>query len=240
MNLSVRALKYLHTLKRDFDWVSNEYEIKMYLQYQNIELNNEFLKYQLLFSGYELKINHHPNDSFKALLFSKKQIKNNEKLEFEIFEDRQLIFCGDHKSAPFNFLLTNKGEICTFEDRQLNIIYSSFEKLIEEYALKNEIFDWLSNPYYFEIKDEKNLIKLMNENYKIIESCSDKYSTWWQKEDIIAVKGIWLDKNESYFHVYGKKRKSCEDLIKKLTKELILSNYNQKWYKKIINIFRGQ
>ena len=62
----------------------------------------------------------------------------------------------------------------------------------------------------------------MNDNFDFIEECSDKYSTWWRKENSIAVKGVWLDRPEFYFRIYGKNEDECYDFIEELTVNNIL------------------
>ncbi|CAM3936758.1 MULTISPECIES: hypothetical protein [Flavobacterium] len=223
MNISERALKYLKTLKRDSNFVSREEETKEYLSKQNIERADEFLKFQIQYSGYELTINNDSGNSFSASLFSKNQIQGNLKLEIEKAGDRFIEICGDHKTAQFTFYLTDKGEFCTLDDDDLpNILHTSFDKLIEEYALRNEISDWASNPYYHEIKNIDRLESIMNADFEIIEECSDEYSTWWKKDNLIAVKGIWLDRPEFYFHIYGKNKGECYDFIEGLKDDNIL------------------
>ena len=223
MTISERAQKYLQTLKRDSDFVSQEEETKEYLSRQDIETTAEFLKFQMQYSGYELTINNDSGNSFSASLFSKNQIQRHLKLEIETAGDRSIEICGDHKTAQFTFYLTDKGEFCTLDDTNLpNILHSSFDKLIEEYALRNEISDWASTPYYHEIKNIDKLERVMHVDFEVIEECSDEYSTWWKKDNLIAVKGVWLDRPEFYFRIYGKKKSECNDFIEELIDNNIL------------------
>lgn len=217
MNLSERASKYLKSLTRDVKWSSDENQTKAYLEGQNISSYDGFLRFQTLYSGYELTIKDDPGHSFSASLFSQKQIGKNETLEIEKAGDRLVEVCGEHKTAQFTFFITDRGEICTLDDDDLpNILHSSFDKMLEEYALRNEIYNWDSNPYYFEVKNFQDLTSAMNNEFQMIDECSDDYSTWWKNDNLIAVKGIWLDRTEAYFHVYGKERNQCDDLIERL------------------------
>ena len=223
MKLSERASKYLNSLTRDVNWVSNEDQTKTYLERQSINPSDEFLRYQTLYSGYELTIKDDPGHSFSASLFSKEQIRKNKNLDIEKAGDRFVEVCGDHRTAQFTFFITHQGEICTLDDDDLpNILYSSFDKMLETYALRNEIYNWASNPYYFEVENLEGLTITMNSEFQIISECSDEYSTWWKNENMIAVKGIWLDRPEAYFHVYGKQRNQCDDLIERLKTKGIL------------------
>lgn len=222
MNLSNRALNYIKSLTRDESWTSGELETKEYLLRQKIDSFSGFLRFQLDYSGYELTIKNEPGQAFSLYLFSDKQILNNESLEIEKVGDRLIEICGDHKTAQFTFYITDKGEFCTLDNNDLpNILHSSFDKLIEEYALRNEIYDWDSNPYYYEIMNPIKLEEFMND-FEIIPECSDNYSTWWKRNDLIAVKGVWFDRPEFYFHIYGKDRNECDLLIKDLQRNDII------------------
>lgn len=223
MNLSERASRYLKSLTRDTKWTADEEETKLYLRGQHLNSIDEFLRFQVDYSGYELTIKNHPKESFRTSLFSKEQICKNEKLELEKVGDRFLEICGDHKTAQFSFFITDKGEICTLDNDDLvNVVYSSFDKMLEVYALRNEIYNWASNPHYFEIQKTDELVEFMNKAFQLIVECSDSYSTWWQNESLIAVKAVWLDRAESYFHVYGKKENDCHNLIQELQRIEIL------------------
>ncbi|NMF38733.1 hypothetical protein KMW28_24340 [Flammeovirga yaeyamensis] len=223
MNLSGRASKYLNTLTRDLKWSSDEEQTKAYLESQNISYCDSFLRYQTLYSGYELTIKDDPGQSFSASLFSQKQIIKNETLELEKVGNRLIEVCGEHKTAQFTFFITERGEICTLDEDDLpNILHDSFDKMLEEYALRNEIYNWDSNPYYFEVKNLEELTNMMNSEFHIISECSDQYSIWWKNENLIAVKGVWLDRPEAYFHVYGRERSKCDSLVEGLkTKEIL-------------------
>jgi hypothetical protein len=223
MELSERAKYYLLKIKKDFNWSADKDETKRYLEKQNFIPTEEILKFQANYSGLELKTNGNKRDKFSAYLFSKSQIANNEPLEIEKVNEKFIFICGDHETAQFRFWLTDKGEICTVDDDDtLNILYSSFDKKIEEYALKNEIQNWKQNPYYFEIQSQKELTSLMNSEFEIISECSDNYATWWKNENLIIANGVWLDRPERYFHVYGKEEKMCNQLVERLQKTNIL------------------
>lgn len=222
MNLSDRALAYLKSLKRDEDWTSSETKTKEYLLRQNINPWFEFLKFQVEYSGYELTIKGAYGQKFAWYFLSHSQISKNEKLELEKAGDRLICSCGDHETAQITFFITDRGEICTLDYYDLpNILHSSFDKLVEEYALRNEIHNWVFNPYYYEVANLDVLVEYMSD-YDIIEECSDGYSTWWKKNDIIAVKGVWLDRPDFYFHVYGKNITDCDLLIASLKRNQIL------------------
>ena len=210
---SYRAKQYFSSLKRYEEYVVDEYLVNTYLQKQTDVSMMEFLRFQIQYSGYELTIKNEPGHTFKAFLLLKQQIEQNQPSEFEWFDDRLVEICGDHASAQFNFFLTHKGEICTLDNNdEINIIHSSFEKMVEEYALRNELSDWVSISYY-DVMDVSKLNRFLKNQLQIISECTDEYSTWWKNDEIAAVKGKWLDRQAFYFHVYGKKQRGCDDFI---------------------------
>lgn len=223
MSLSERARQYLAILNRDDQFASSEEETREYLTRQEIVLYEQFVKYQATYSGYELTIGNDSGQSFLCRLFSKKQIRKNEKLYVLNAGDRLVQDCGDHKTAQFNFFLTDRGEFCTLDDADLpNVLHSCFDKFVEEYAFRNEISHWDNNPYYFEVLNSEDLKVFMGNRFKIIEECSDSFVTWWTNDQLVAVKGVWLDRPEFYFHVYGTTRQLCDELIAELKRENIL------------------
>jgi len=223
MNLSERAENYLSKIKKDFNWSADKDETKNYLERQNFNATEEILKFQTDYSGLDLKINNGKRNKFSAYLFSKSQIVNNEPLKMEKVNDKYIFICGENETAQFRFWVTANGKICTInDDDSLNIIYSSFDKKIEEYALKDEIKNWKQNPVYFEIENQEELISIINAEFDLIEECSDNYSLWWKNENLIIENGVWLDRPERYFHVFGKEEKVCNQLVERLQNGRIL------------------
>jgi hypothetical protein len=223
MSLSNRAIEYLGTLKRDTNYITDKSDTEQYLINNNITPYDEFLRFQTLYSGYQLTIKDDPYNTFFASLFTREQIKTNNTLDIELAGDRFVEVCGEHKTAQFTFFITDRGEICTLDDDDSpNIIYSSFGKLIEDYAFKNEISCMYSDPYYYNLKKEQELTELINKEFEIVEECSDNYNMWWQNSYLIANKGMFLDGDEAYFHLYGINRTYCDKFIEQLKSKKIL------------------
>ncbi|GLB53500.1 hypothetical protein NBRC110019_25410 [Neptunitalea chrysea] len=222
MELSKRAKKYLDSLKRDKNYSSGKKSTTAYLEAQLGSDFEEFIKFQVNYSGYKFTIKKAKHHNFSAELFTRKQVKKNKPIEVEKMGDRLIAMCGYHLSAPFSFFITDKGEFCTLDDTDMpHIIHSSFEKFIETYALKNKHYKYTETPYYT-VKNSKLLEEVMSEDFKVLPECSDDYSTWWKKGKIIAVKGIWLDQPVSYFHVYSEDSDAGEALVQLLKDKEIL------------------
>jgi hypothetical protein len=223
MGLSERARQYLNTLKRDNRFVSDELETRDYLIAQGIEPYEQFLRYQVAYSGYELTIQNDPGHGFSCRLLSKSQIQKNTKLDVTKIGDTLIQDCGVHKTAQFNFFLTDRGELCTLNNDDLpNVLNSSFDKFVEKYALINHISHWARNPYYFEVLRPEELNLVMGERFNDIEECTDSFEHWWTDGRIVAVRGAWLDRPECYFHIYGVQRQLCDNIIEDLKALAIL------------------
>lgn len=216
MNLSTRAIKYLSKLERDENWITGKEETRSYLVTQKIYPSDSILDFQSNYSGLEF-IDGNRGEWFKTYLFSKEQVQTNQPIEFEKIDDTYVFICGEHETAQFEFYLTAQGEFCTIDHNDaLNIIHSSFDKKVEIHALQNEIKTWVENPSYFEIQDIDILESILSKEFEIISECSDKYSSWWGNENLIIELGVWLDRSDNYFHIYGKEEKVCDELIELL------------------------
>ena len=221
MSLSDRAVEYLGTLKRDNNCITDESETEQYLINNNVQPYKEFLKFQTLYSGYQLTIKDDPNNTFLASLFTREQVKTNNTLDIELAGDR-LRFVTNIKQHNLHFFLQTKGRFARLMMMICQTLYSSFGKLIEEYAFKNEISCMYSDPYYYNLKNEQELTELMNKEFEIIKECTDNYNIWWQNVDLIANKGVFLDGDEAYFHLYGINRTYCDKFIEQLKSKEIL------------------
>lgn len=216
MPLSNRATHYLATLQREHDWQTTAKATQHYLEQQNLDPEGAFFIFQQQYSGYELTIKDAPTSSFLATLFSKQQVRRNTPLELEIAGNRTLEICGEHKTAPFDFYLSDQGEICTFEEEEPNILYHSFDQLVEDYALRNELADWFNTPYY-KVQNLEELDTFLSTNFERLVDSSDAYATWWRKDNLMVNKGIWLHEPLPYVVVYSRHKTAGEYLIYQLT-----------------------
>lgn len=223
MELSDRAKIYLSKIEKDYNWSADKEETRIYLEKQNFEWTEELLIFQSEYSGLELTSKGR-RDKFSAYLFSRSQIIKHEPLEIDKVNNKYIFFCGDHETAQFRFYILDTGEFCTIDNNgNLNIIHSSFDKKVEKYSLKDEIQSWKQNPYYYEVQNQKKLNEYLSSEFELIKECSDDYSSWWSNEDLIVDNGIWLERPEKYFHVYGKEEKNCDGLVENLKSLKILA-----------------
>lgn len=221
--LSPRAKNYLNNLKRSKEWVADSTATEMYLQQQNVTANSAIINFQHYFSGLELTIKNKRNQTFYASLFLKDAILNNDPLSVDEIDEKFIYVCGHHATAQFTFYLTDRGEIAVFRDKnKLNIIYSSFPKMLESYALRNEIHNWVEIPYYYEVEDQAQLDQLFSNQFERFESCSDDYANWWKDEYLIIDNSIWLDRAERYLHIYGKNKIACQSFVDELKRRKII------------------
>lgn len=221
MSLSQRAQDYIAKMQRNQDWQTAASETRSYLNSFDLIATESLIHFQELYSGLTLTIRNKPKSTFEALLFSKNQIATLSDPEPIVLKDTSLFHCGQHATAQFNFFLSSDGAFCTLgDDDKPNILKTSFEKHVEEYALRNEISEWEFAPPYYQVKNFNELSEYMGHHYEIIPECSDDYCTWWGNETTKIVKGVWLDREEDhdfYVHVYGINRSITDHLVDKLS-----------------------
>jgi hypothetical protein len=221
MILSERAKTYLRKLKRIEKWQKESAATREYFIRQNLQVNEILVKIQENFSGYKLSIRNKSEDTFLLSLFSKTDIEQNNKIELCYFDNNYLIDFGEHQTAQFNFYITDLGEICTLginEDDKPNIICSSVEKFIEQYALQDELTNQTESKYYYDIINNEQLSRIIANGFNEMRECSDNYSHWYSNGQLTIVQGIWLDRAEFYLHVYGQNEIVCNDFIENLKK----------------------
>ena len=225
MTLSERATKYLGTLNRIGKFHLDKEKTIEYCKKQNFHLTERLLDIQTKFSGYKLTIRNDSGHSFLLRLFAEYDFNENREIEFYFFGDTYVVVFGEHDTAQFQFYITNLGELCTLghhDGDTPNIICSSIEKFIEQYALQNELALQTKNPYYYDILNIEELTKLLEQDFAKIEECSDKYSQWFTNGRLTIDRGTWLDRPEFYLHVYGQNKESCDKFVDQLKQNKII------------------
>jgi len=219
MTLSERATRYFNKLKRDEELFLNKETTIDYCKKQNFPLTNTLLKIETNFSGYKLTITNDTGHGFLLRLFGKYDFDENREIEYYHFGDSYVVDFGEHDTAPFHFYVTDKGELCTLghqEGETPNIVCSSIEKCIEQYALMEELTSQKKDRCYYEVLNSEALNKVLEQLFTKIEECSDKYSQWFTNGQLTVDKGTWLDRPEFYLHVYGQSETSINDFVSNL------------------------
>ncbi|CAN5627975.1 hypothetical protein BH11BAC3_BH11BAC3_34440 [soil metagenome] len=219
MTLTERASKYLNTLQRNSEFYLDRETTIEYCNKKKLIVSENLLDIQVHFSGYKLTIKNDIGNGFLLKLFSKADVKNNREIEVYHFDKTYVVDFGEHDTAQFRFFITNSGELCTLghQDKDTpNIICSSIEKFVEQYALQDELALQTKNLYYHTITNAEELIKLLERDFTKIEECSDKYSQWFTNGQLTVDKGTWLDRPEFYLHIYGRKKENCDKFVENL------------------------
>jgi hypothetical protein len=217
--LSQRARAYLSTLVRNDEWVTNPAMVIEYFTKQGVFLSDNLLKVQLDYSGYKLTIKGDPGHAFLLNFISKRDVSKNTEIVSYPLKRGYLLEFGEHATAQFTFYITDEGEICTWGPEvgdEPNIICSSVEKFIEQYALQNELTAQVEYPGYYKISNLEQLESMLHQDFDEITVCSDMHSYWGTNETLTVVKGTWLHEPKFYLHVYGKNRDTCVRFIDKL------------------------
>jgi hypothetical protein len=226
MKLSERARKYFSKLKRIGEFYLDKEKTIDYCKRQNFPLTQTLLDVQTNFSGYKLALKNDKGHGFLLRLFAKYDFDKNREIEFYFFGETYVVDFGQHDTAQVNFYITSLGELCTLghnEGDKPNIVCSSIEKFIEQYALQDELALHTTNPFYHEILNNEELTKLLERDFAIIEECSDKYSQWYTNKQLTIDRGTWLDRPEFYLHVYGKNKESCDKFVDHLNQRKIIA-----------------
>ena len=169
IRFSDKAKKYLDKLVRDSSFVFLDRKmVSDYLNNHKIPPFEKIIDFQVDFSGLKLKITSKPNSSFNSYLFSRVDILENRRIDFIEIEDKYYFDCGEYATAPFWFVIGSDGQICTYnnDDYTVNVIFDSFEKLIETFAfedllLKSGMYEC---PYFYNIENV-NCINYFKENF---------------------------------------------------------------------------
>jgi len=227
MRFSNRAYKYLDRLKRDKDWtISDPKKLINYLLEQNIPQFEKIIEFQTDFSGLELTISGKPGDNFKATLFSKSDIIENSPIDIIQINGQYYFNCGDHQTAQFWFVISDKGEIGTHDrnDNSVNIIFSAFEKLIETYSLVDKLISnrFHEYPAFFEIKD-KAMLDSLTEGFTFHYTTNDNYNKWLSHGNLIFQQATWFDRPAPFIHIYGIDKETCETFVNSLTNKRIIA-----------------
>jgi len=223
--LSSRAQQYLNAQRRLAEWNPSPADVIAYCRRQQPALNEELIRVQLDYAGYQLTIRRKFGNTFLLSFISKQEVVKNLPLDFIETEEGYLLDFGQHATAQFNFFITNLGELCTLdntdEDKH-NIICSSVEKFIEQYALQNELATAFEDPYYYTVKNADHLDKLLYQEFVRLPECSDDYSHWCSDGLLTIVKGTWIDKPTFYLHVYSVSKEACTHFVERLKAEMLI------------------
>ena len=226
MKLSERATNYFRKLKRREEYALSREKTVEYCRKQDFPLTDVLLDVQTNFSGYKLTIRNDDGHGFLLCLFGKFDFDENREIEYYYFGETYVVDFGAHDTAQFHFFITNSGELCTLgqdDGDTPNIICSSIETYIEQYAIKDELAAKARNPYYYKVLNNDALSKLFEEDFTRIVECSDKYSEWVTNGELTIEKGTLLGKPEFYFHVYGQTRELCDNLVNELKHSKIIA-----------------
>ena len=223
--LTQRARLYLNGIRRDKEWSADPEKVAAYFVKQKLQLSSELLKVQLLYSGYELILHGHPGRTFLLNFISKQAVSSNAEIGFYPVDNGYLLEFGEHATAQFTFYITDCGEVCTWEPEvgdEPNIVCSSVEKYIEQYALKNELSSQDEHPNYYQVLNLNELNAVLHQEFIEIPECTDAYSYWCFNDFLTVAKGTWLHEPTFYFHVYGKSKSACASFVERLKSASII------------------
>ena len=227
MKFSNKTYKYLDSLSRDKDCiVTDRNEVVNYFDKQNIPPFDKVVEFQMECSGLRLTIYNKEMSTFNARLFSKTDIITNATIDYLQINGQYYFYCGDHETAQFWFVLSQVGELCTYNnnDQTVNPIFSSFEKFIETYAFEDLLSkdDKYEDPPFYNLVDSTKFESLTKEYFQHI-TANDDYNKWISNDGLIIHKGTWLDRPSFFVHVYGDNKLRCETFIQTIKETKIIA-----------------
>lgn len=222
MGLSNRAEKYVKGLRREVAYVISEEELTGYLNRHSIPAFPAVTETVLKYAGLVL-VNLHSCAVFSSEFITREDLTSIYFCRPEVYNLGNEVWFGFgvHSIAQFQFLIKDDGAIGVYdnsgEENIANPIYTSFEKMIEEYAILNAMnFDvYNSNPDYYELPDPVAFDHKWR-HARVYPEASDEYNAWYQVGNILVQKGIWLDSHRSYVHFYSRDQLACEAFMKDL------------------------
>jgi hypothetical protein len=211
-NLTTRATNYLKTLLRDPDAVTDRTDLENFFIGQDIPLFEPVIDFGVRYSGFTLQTKAKKRDAFSALLVSSQDIAANKPYDFEREGESYLFYCGNHETAQFYFYINQLGQFCSDGYKGANVLSSSFELEVEQYAYRNELSDWLESPFY-ELGQTIKLEKTLKAEFEILAECSDEYNSWFASDNIVIQKGVWLHEPSYYLHFFGKTNDAINNIV---------------------------
>lgn len=223
---SNKAYRYLSKLHRDKSFMfADRNEVIDFLIKQDLPLFENVIDFQMEFSGLELTISNQPSSTFNTCLFSPANPQLITDTDLFIINGQYYFHCGDHEAAQFWFVLSEKGELCTYNEHtdSVNVIFSSFDKFIEAYALKDILSNkkWYEHPPYYNLTDSERFNILTNDFIQLI-SASDQYSKWLLKDGLLVHQGTWYDRAAYSLHFYSDAKEKCETFAQSLKEKQII------------------
>lgn len=214
MPLSERACRYLQHCPRSAT-LRKASAVSSVLQKNGVPPAPAFLSFAANYSGYRLSVFDCPGDDFKACLIAKPHFWSRPKLDGIEQDGRYYLNCGDHATAPFFYLLSDKGEFCSHTPNRITVLASSFDLVVEEYALRNELqrAGYFSSSFY-EVRNESAYAEACKEQRTVpVASLQDSQNDWQQGDGFFVHKGIWMDGSGSFLNVWANSELLCEGII---------------------------
>jgi hypothetical protein len=227
MSLSERATRYLEIINKTREPTCTDLDlIKKYMISQGIPAFEKILEFQLYYAGLKFKVANNRSSAFEASLFLKKDIKSHSPINCVVLDGGYYFFCGNHATAQFHFALSEKGRLCTYDekDKTVTVISSSFTRFIEEYALKDELCknNKFEMPSYYEITDMPGLNRLMVE-FSPYPELGDEYNQWFENNGLIVEIFTWLDRQEKGVHIFADNEKQAIDFVQLLIEKKFIA-----------------
>ncbi|HCO66594.1 MAG TPA: hypothetical protein DIT04_02400 [Dysgonomonas sp.] len=223
--LSLLAENYLKKQIRDSKWYTEEDATVEYFIIQDIENTNLLLELQLQYSGYRLAIKGRENDAFFLNIISSNDIHNKKSLKYKQVDKCILFRVEGFGTAQFGFYITHTGEIVIYgyeTQEKIVPIAKSVEKLIEKQAMADELARRnIVSTRFYTIENEKDMRRTLSAFYPKIDTCSDRYSSWYGSANCFFELSPMFDGNDFCLGIYTNDQNKSDELFKALNKQSI-------------------
>ena len=210
--LTARAEQFIKGLKRNDEWTCDRETAIKFMESKGIPAFEPVVKFQTDYSGlYEFE------------LFSKDMIAGKEELYNCWYEGNECELLIGGSGGPFDYGINQKGEIISLQDG--TVLYSSIEILFEQYVLEKELFKmpgYCSSAYNTVPDIEKAKTFLQNDNFHIMNDCSDEYSMWFTRGNITIHCGMFAEGDSYFLKIYTCSKEICEEYVCRLENEKVI------------------
>ncbi|MCW3124635.1 MAG: hypothetical protein JWO03_293 [Bacteroidetes bacterium] len=219
MKLSETAQKYLRSQKRLAPYYADDASTIQYFSDNGLDIYPRLLEIQIKYAGYQLSRYEDPRQSFIIYIFLQKDILHRGSIVPDTTDPYLLFYFGQHDSAPDPFSINTDGAICmVYDEKNPRIIYSSVEKLIEDYAIHDIIARsgiTEHGCYTYDVLDEANTIQYLSERFQT-KDVSDQLGTWMYDEDSVINIAPWWSGSGDFIRIYGNLTEKTDRVLNEL------------------------
>ncbi|MBO9635325.1 MAG: hypothetical protein J7578_19600 [Chitinophagaceae bacterium] len=221
MQVSLRAQKYIASLRRDPNYTASAEEHADYLIKIGLPVFIRVVEIGAKYGGLTLTIAKDQDNSFEADLFPRQHMLYGKPADEMVIDGFTWFFFGTHATAQYWYVLSETGVLAVYNNdtEKTCPIYTSFEKMIEGYAIEDELRKPLFNAYKaqsFGKGPNKSEIEKKWKTCKTFPEACDTYNSWYQMDSVLIQTGRVYDSDDYWTRVFSKKESDCQQILEEL------------------------